>query len=226
MNAASRFLQKMNRQAHWEAIHRDKPADAVSWYRPHLDTSLRLIEEVASGRSASIIDIGAGQSTLVDDLLLRGYEYITVLDIAQAAVDGGRERLGARAAQVRWLVGDVTKAELESAAYDVWHDRAVFHFLTSGDDRAAYVRQVSGALRAGGHVVLGTFAVDGPQKCSGLDVVRYDASSLQREFGPAFRLVKTMDEEHRTPFGTMQPFVYCCFRMEPRAPGAGASRGL
>ena len=214
----------MNRQAHWETIHREKPAGGVSWYRPHLDVSLQLIEEAAPESSASIIDIGAGQSTLVDDLLLRGYEHLTVLDISQAAMDGSRLRLGARAAQVRWLVGDVTKTELEPGAYDVWHDRAVFHFLTTAADRAAYVRQVARALKVGGHVVLGTFAVDGPRKCSGLDVVRYDAGALGQEFGPAFSLVKTVEENHRTPFGTVQPFLYCCFRMDSHDP-QGSVRG-
>ena len=209
----------MDRQAHWETIHRVKAVDAVSWYRPHLDASLQLIAEVIPDRSASIIDIGAGQSTLVDDLLLRGYEHLTALDIAQAAVDGSRERLGARAAQVRWLVGDVTKAELEPGAYDVWHDRAVFHFLTSRAERAAYVRQAGRALKVGGHVIIAIFAKGGPQKCSGLDVVRYDAAALEREFGPAFRLIKTVEENHQTPFGGVQPFVYCCFRMEPAAQG-------
>jgi SAM-dependent methyltransferase len=209
----------MDRQSHWDAIHREKAVDAVSWYRPHLDTSLRLIEEVASGRSAAILDVGAGQSTLVDDLLLHGYEHITVLDIAQAALDGTRQRLGAGAAQVRWLVGDVTKAELEPAAYDVWHDRGVFHFLTTAADRAAYVRQVGRTLKAGGHIVISAFALEGPRRCSGLDVVRYDAAALERVFGPAFRLVKTVEENHPTPFGTMQPFLYCCFRMEAAVQG-------
>ncbi len=204
----------MDRQAHWERIHREKAADAVSWYRPHLDVSLRLIEEVAPEHAASILDVGAGQSTLVDDLLLRGYERITVLDVAQAAIDANRLRLGARAPQVRWLTGDVTKVDLEPGACDLWHDRAVFHFLTRAEDRAAYVRQASRALRPGGHVIVGTFATRGPDQCSGLDVVRYEGAALEREFGPAFSRVKTVEENHETPFGTVQPFLYGCFRME------------
>ncbi|HVT98183.1 MAG TPA: class I SAM-dependent methyltransferase [Acidobacteriaceae bacterium] len=204
----------MDRKSHWETIHREKPADAVSWYRPHLDVSLRLIEEVAPDRSAAILDVGAGQSTLVDDLLERGYERITVLDIAQAAIDGSRKRVGARGHVVRWQVGDVRTIELQPAACNVWHDRAVFHFLTAAADRAAYVRQAGRALKPGGHLILGAFAVMGPGKCSGLDVVRYDAATLEKEFGSGFRLVKTVEEEHRTPSGVTQPFLYGCFRIE------------
>ncbi|MFP5226936.1 MAG: class I SAM-dependent methyltransferase [Acidobacteriota bacterium] len=203
----------MHREAHWETLHREKAADAVSWYRPHLDVSLELIEEFGEERSSSIIDVGAGQSTLVDDLLTLGYERLTVLDLSAAAIEAVQRRLGDRGGRIRWLVGDVTAVDLEPASYDVWHDRAVFHFLTETADRGAYVRRVRRALRPGGHAVLGTFALDGPPKCSGLDVVRYDAAALQAEFGAAFQLVKAVDEEHRTPFGTAQPFQYGCFRM-------------
>jgi SAM-dependent methyltransferase len=216
----------MNLQAHWETIHREKAASAVSWYRPHLDVSLQLIEEVARERAAWILDVGGGQSTLVDDLLLRGYEHLTVLDLAQTALDGSQQRLGARAARARWQVGDVTKAELQAGTYDLWHDRAVFHFLTCGDDRAAYVGQMTGALKQGGHAILGAFAMDGPRKCSGLDVVRYDAASLERELGANFQLLKTVEENHGTPSGTVQRFVYGCFRMKRDAAEAGSSRGL
>jgi len=184
----------MDRQTHWEIIHREKAADGVSWYRPHLDMSLRLIEELAPDNATSILDVGAGQSALVDDLLERGYRDITVLDIAQVAIDSNLRRLGTRGDQVRWLAGDVTTIELERAAYDLWHDRAVFHFLTGADDRAAYVRQAARTLQPGGHVVIATF----------------DAASLGQEFGEAFRLVKALDEDHRTPTGKVQPFLYCC----------------
>ncbi len=204
----------MDRQAHWERIHREKARDAVSWYRPHLDTSLQLIEQVAADRSASIIDAGAGQSTLVDDLLLRGYEHVTVLDISPAAIEAGRRRLGDCGGTVRWLAGDVTQIELEPGAYDVWHDRAVFHFLTSDGDGSAYLRQVSRAVKAGGHVIVATFAIRGPAKCSGLDVVRYDAAALQKEFGDAFSIVTTAEENHVTPSGGVQPFLYCCLKRQ------------
>lgn len=204
----------MDGQAHWEQIHREKAADRVSWYRPHLDVSLDLIEEVAPERGASILDVGAGQSTLVDDLLARGYQHITVLDVAQAAIDASRKRLGERGDEVRWIAGDVTKMELEPGAYDVWHDRAVFHFLTSGADRNAYGQQAARALKPGGHLIVATFGEEGPQQCSGLDVVRYNAPALEKEFGAGFRLVGARAENHETPAGTVQPFVYGCFRRE------------
>jgi 2-polyprenyl-3-methyl-5-hydroxy-6-metoxy-1,4-benzoquinol methylase len=208
----------MDSLAHCEKIHRDVAADAVSWYRPHLDVSLQLIEELAPERSAAILDVGAGQSTLVDDLLERGYERITVLDIAQAAIEASQKRLGARGDGVHWRAGDVRTVDLERSGYDIWHDRAVFHFLTSAEDRVAYVQQARRALKPEGHLVLGAFAITGPAKCSGLDVVRYHAATLEREFRSGFRLVKTVEEEHRTPTGVTQPFLYGCFRMESAQP--------
>ncbi len=204
----------MDTQAHWEKIYTEKAPDAVSWYRSHLETSLALIERAASERSASIIDVGGGESTLVDDLLAHGYENITVLDISQTAIDTNRRRLGAASDRVHWQVADICKVELESSAYDVWHDRAVFHFLTAAADRAAYVRQALGAVRHGGHVIVGTFGPEGPVKCSGLDVVRYDADALHREFGVHFRLMESSKELHNTPFGTIQQFLYCYCRVE------------
>src|SRR5450432_3904361 len=179
----------MDAQSHWENIYGKKAADAVSWYRPHLETSLALIEQAAADCSASIIDVGGGESTLVDDLLARGYESVTVLDISQTAIDGNRKRLGKASERVHWLVTDITDVELEPSAYDVWHDRAVFHFLTASEERLAYVRQVANAVKPGGHVIVSTFGPEGPAKCSGLDVVRYDAKSLHREFGVRFRLL-------------------------------------
>jgi SAM-dependent methyltransferase len=200
-------------QTHWDKIYTEKAPSAVSWYRPHLETSLALMEQVASGPSAPIIDVGGGESTLVDDLVARGYDNITVLDISQTAIDANRKRLGKASERVRWLVDDITKADLEPSAYDVWHDRAVFHFLTSASDRAAYVRQVARAGQ-GGSVIVSTFGPEGPMKCSGLDVVRYGAESLQREFGVHFRLLGSSKELHRTPFGTTQQFLYCYCRVE------------
>jgi len=204
----------MNAQKHWEQIYAEKAPDAVSWFRPHLEKSLALIEQVAPNRSTSIIDVGGGESTLVDDLLAREYENITVLDISPAAIDANRKRLGARSERVKWLVSDITQVELERFAYDVWHDRAVFHFLTSTSDRAAYVRQVARSVRPGGHVIVSTFGPEGPVKCSGLDVVRYDAESLHQEFGVQFRLLESSKELHNTPFGTIQQFLYCHCKVE------------
>lgn len=204
----------MTTKAHWENVYQTKAEDEVSWYRPHLETSLRLIEDAAPDRDSDIIDVGGGEATLVDDLVSRGYTDVTVLDISQAAIEVAKDRLGFAAAPVHWITGDITSVELEAARYDLWHDRAVFHFLTTADDRAAYVRQVARAVRLGGHVIVATFGLDGPEKCSGLDVVRYDAENLHGEFGPKFRLLDSVTELHETPWGTPQQFMYCFCRVE------------
>src|SRR5579863_6110866 len=199
----------MDTQTHWEKIYAQKAPDQVSWYRPHLEASLALIEQAGAGPSASIIDVGAGESTLVDDLLARGYSNLTVLDISRVAIAASRKRLSDAAKRVCWLVADITQAELEPAAYDVWHDRAVFHFLTTVADRRAYVRQVVRSVRRGGHVIISAFGTEGPTRCSGLEVVRYDAESLHAEFGANFRLISSSRQLHETPFGTTQQFLYC-----------------
>lgn len=204
----------MDAKTHWETVYTRKTPEAVSWYRPHLESSLDLIQRVAGGCSASIIDVGGGESTLVDDLLARGYENISVLDVSQTAIDVTKRRLGLAAERIHWLVADITAAQLEPLAYDVWHDRAVFHFLTTPEQRVAYVRNAANAVKPGGHVIVSTFGPEGPVKCSGLDVVRYDAESLHEQFGTRFRLVETSTETHRTPFGTTQQFLYCCCRIE------------
>ena len=204
----------MNVVTHWEKIYREKAPDAVSWYRAHLETSIALIERVAPPRSACIIDVGGGESTLVDDLLANGYQNIAVLDVSQTAIDVTKRRLGQTADLVLWITGDIPKAELGPCAYDVWHDRAVFHFLTSVEQRIAYVQQVARAVKPGGHVLVSTFGPEGPTKCSGLEVVRYDAESLHAEFGVRFRLVENFKELHETPFGTTQQFLYCLCRVE------------
>jgi SAM-dependent methyltransferase len=204
----------MYAKRHWERVYKAKAPDAVSWYLPHLETSLGLIERAGAGRAAAIIDVGGGESTLIDDLLLRGYGDVTVLDISQTAIDVNKARLGAAAGRVRWLVADITEIELAPNSYDVWHDRAVFHFLTAPERRVAYVRQVARSVKPGGHVIVSTFGAQGPEKCSGLDVMRYDAESLHGEFGGRFRLVESSKELHRTPFGTTQQFLYCYCRVE------------
>jgi 2-polyprenyl-3-methyl-5-hydroxy-6-metoxy-1,4-benzoquinol methylase len=204
----------MNVQNHWEQIYGTKAPDAVSWYRPHLETSLELIERAAPDCSASIIDVGGGESTLVDDLLARGYENVTILDVSQTAIDMTKKRLGAASERVKWLAADITNAGLERCSYDMWHDRAVFHFLTAMEMRTAYVRQVAHAVKPGGHVIVSTFGPEGPTKCSGLEVVRYDADSLHKEFGARFHLLKSSEELHHTPFGTVQQFLYCLCRVE------------
>jgi 2-polyprenyl-3-methyl-5-hydroxy-6-metoxy-1,4-benzoquinol methylase len=203
----------MDTRTHWEKVYTTKAPEAVSWYRPHLETSLSLIERAAAARSASIIDVGGGESTLVDDLLVRGYKEITVLDVSQVAIELTNRRLGSAAEQVRWLVGDITEIELEPNTFDVWHDRAVFHFLTAEEQRIAYVRQVARSVKPGGHIIVSTFGPEGPTKCSGLEVMRYDADSLHVEFGQRFRLIESSHEVHHTPFGTTQQFLYCYCRI-------------
>jgi SAM-dependent methyltransferase len=204
----------MDVQNHWEKIYTEKSPIAVSWYRPHLETSLELIELVAPDRSTSLIDVGGGESSLVDDLLARGYEDITVLDISRTAIDASRKRLGDDSGRAHWLVEDITQSDLPASRYDLWHDRAVFHFLTVPADRVAYVRQVARAVRRGGHVIVCTFGPEGPTKCSGLEVVRYDAESLHKEFGVRFLLLGSSKELHQTPSGTRQQFLYCYCRVE------------
>lgn len=204
----------MTTKAHWENVYQTKAVDEVSWYRPHLEMSLSLIERAVQGTTSAVIDVGGGEATLVDDLVARGYRDVTVLDISRAAIDVAKGRLGAAGEPVNWITGDITRVSLEPARYDVWHDRAVFHFLTTAEDRDAYVRQVARSVRVGGHVIVATFGLDGPEMCSGLDVVRYDADHLHREFGPTFRLLDSVSELHETPWGAPQQFMYCLCRMD------------
>lgn len=210
----SKRIAAMNEATHWDKIYREKAPDGVSWYRAHLETSLALIQKAAPDLAASIIDVGGGESTLVDDLLSAGYRNVTVLDISQTAIDVTRKRLGAQASSVSWIACDITKANLSGRSFDVWHDRAVFHFLTSPEQRIAYVHQVAQTVKRGGHVLVSTFGPEGPQKCSGLDVVRYDSESLHAEFGVHFQLLESFKELHKTPFGTTQQFLYCLCRLE------------
>jgi 2-polyprenyl-3-methyl-5-hydroxy-6-metoxy-1,4-benzoquinol methylase len=200
---------------HWDEIYSSEAPQEVSWFCPHLETSLALIERAASERDAAILDVGGGASTLVDDLLDHGYRNVTVLDISQSALQAAQKRLGERSRLAQWVCADVMKASLPIQAYNVWHDRAVFHFLTQAEERRDYVRSVASLLKAGGHVIVSTFGPEGPTQCSGLDVMRYDSDSLQAEFGPRFRLVESVTELHLTPVGTTQQFLYCHFIFEP-----------
>jgi 2-polyprenyl-3-methyl-5-hydroxy-6-metoxy-1,4-benzoquinol methylase len=199
----------MDAKTHWETVYSTKAAGAVSWYRPHLDRSLSLIQRVAPDRGTSIIDVGGGESTLVDDLLQLGYRDLAVLDISRAAIDAAKARLGDSAKEVDWRIADITSAILPNHRYDLWHDRAVFHFMTTAEQRLAYTKLVVSSVKPGGHVIVATFGPQGPTKCSGLDVMRYDESSLHHEFGLAYRLVESSTELHDTPFGSVQQFLYC-----------------
>ncbi len=203
----------MGADGHWDDIYGRKGADAVSWYRPHLERSVELIEHARMGAGAAIIDVGGGASTLVDDLLARGYANLTVVDLSAAALELARGRLGPLASHVRWRVGDITQVELPRAAFDFWHDRAVFHFLRESSERQRYVAAVRRAVKPGGHVIVATFGPQGPERCSGLDVVRYDAEGLHAEFGGGFEKISSATELHTTPWGSEQQFVYCYCRM-------------
>ncbi len=213
----------MDAKAHWERIYKTKQPHEVSWYQPEATTSLALIRRVAPDASARIIDVGGGASTLVDGLIAAGYREVTVLDLSPASLELARGRLGNSASRVSWLEADVLSAALPPRHFDVWHDRAVFHFLTSAADRANYVDQVRACVRIGGHVLVATFAEDGPERCSGLRVARYSAGALHQEFGGAFRLVGSIRELHLTPSGAQQSFTYCLCQFEPTDSGTVAA---
>ncbi|MBP9092389.1 class I SAM-dependent methyltransferase [bacterium] len=204
----------MDEKQHWEKVYEAKAADAVSWYQPHLEKSLQFILKAAPSRSTQIIDVGAGESTLVDDLINAGYNNTSVLDISEKAIEVCKTRLGDRSSSVTWLAANILQAELPEKFFHVWHDRAVFHFLTSEAQRIDYVRQVSKSVKAGGHVIVATFGPQGPEKCSGLTTMRYDTDSLHNQFGARFRLVESATELHTTPFGTTQQFLYCFCKLE------------
>jgi len=198
-----------HRQDYWESVYQSKRPDAVSWFQEHATRSLEIIRSIGSSETASLIDVGGGASTLVDDLLAEGYQHLSVLDLSKSALEATRKRLGPMADQVEWIAGDIRTVVLPEHAFDVWHDRAVFHFLTEHADRQAYVFQVMKAVKPGGHLIVATFAPDGPEQCSGLPVTRYAPEQLHAEFGPSFELLDHASEEHRTPWGTLQHFVYC-----------------
>jgi len=202
----------MSEQDHWEAVYGERAADRVSWYQPHLERSIALIEGAGLPKHAAIIDVGGGNATLVDDLLERGYSDLTVLDISSTAIADAKERLGKRAGAVSWIEADITQIELPADRFDFWHDRAVFHFLREVEARRRYVAAVRRGLKPGGHIVVATFGPEGPERCSGLDVMRYSAADLHGQFGAPFEKVASCEEVHRTPWGSEQEFVYCYCR--------------
>jgi SAM-dependent methyltransferase len=202
-----------SRQAHWENVYATKGENEVSWFQQSPAPSLDLIVQAGAVRNSAIIDIGGGASRLVDHLVEQGFEDVTVLDLSDAALTAAKARLGAPADRVQWLVADATIWE-PAKRYDIWHDRAAFHFLTDANDRAAYVARLTRGLKAGGHAIIATFALDGPEKCSGLPVARYDSASLGRTLGTTFKLVHTQRHEHATPWGSRQVFQFSVFRRE------------
>jgi SAM-dependent methyltransferase len=202
----------MTQENHWEKVYSGKPSRKLGWYKPHLQTSLGWIEELSLGTDASIIDVGGGASTLVDDLLHAGYQSITVLDISEKALSSVRERLGKKAELVTWLTGDITSVDLPSNQYELWHDRAALHFLTEPDQQRKYRDQLLKALKPGGQLVVGVFALEAPPKCSGLPVQRYSKDELGDLLGAEFELIRHQKEQHVTPAGVEQMYLYCHFR--------------
>jgi SAM-dependent methyltransferase len=200
-----------DRGAHWENVYRTKDEREVSWFQEAPTISLELIRSAGATRSSAIIDVGGGASRLVDALVDEGYEAVTVLDLAESALAAAKARLGRAAAQVTWIVADAAGWK-PLRRYDLWHDRAAFHFLTDEADRAAYVACLRAALPPGGHAIIATFATDGPERCSGLPVIRYDAARLGEVLGGAFTLVDTRRHDHHTPMGSTQRFQFSLFR--------------
>lgn len=201
------------RREHWQGVYAKHAVDEVSWYQERPATSLALVRRAAAPPGAAVVDVGGGASRLVDALLDDGYVRVAVLDVSETALARARARLGERAGRVEWLAADVTRWR-PARPFDVWHDRALFHFLVDSGERAAYRAALAAALRPGGHAILGTFAPDGPERCSGLPVVRYDAAALSAELGPAYRLVEELAEDHVTPAGKVQRFRFA--RLERR----------
>jgi 2-polyprenyl-3-methyl-5-hydroxy-6-metoxy-1,4-benzoquinol methylase len=198
-------------KTHWEEVYSAKGETGVSWYQSEPRLSLELIRAVAPAAGGRIIDVGGGASVLVDRLLDLPFERIAVLDIAETALGKARSRLGERAGRVEWIAANVTEIE-EIGAFDVWHDRALFHFLTDAADRMKYVDLARRTLPEGGHLIIASFADDGPKRCSDLDVCRYNATSLAAELGEGFSLIREAGETHTTPWNTSQAFFYGVFR--------------
>ena len=206
-------MESANRQAHWENVYTTKGENEVSWYQQSPAPSSELIVQAGATHASAIIDVGGGASRLVDHLVEQGFEDITVLDLSAAALEAAKRRLESRADRVHWIVADATAWE-PVKSYDIWHDRAAFHFLTDEKDRAAYIARLARVVKVGGHAIIGTFALDGPEKCSGLPVARYDSASLGQALGAKFRLVDTRRHEHATPWGSKQMFQFSVFRRE------------
>lgn len=197
---------------HWQSVYCTKSADSVSWFQPHLDMSLALIEQAGLDCHSRVVDVGGGASTLVDDLLARGVLEVTVLDLSEQALSVSRARLEGRASGVRWLTGDVLLQPFQQGSFDLWHDRAVLHFLVDLQDAQRYAKQARHALRPGGHAVIGGFAPDGPERCSGLAVARRSARDIVELFGDGFELIEQRIEQHRTPNGSEQSFLWSLLR--------------
>ena len=202
----------MDRQSHWQSVYQTRKPTDVGWHQAHLRASLELILQLALPKTAHILDAGAGDSTLVDDLLANGYSHISLLDISSVALERVKARLGPNTENITWIESDITQVVLPPHAYDLWHDRALFHFLTDDQARFRYVESARLALKPGGYMIVATFAQDGPIRCSGLDTQRYSPEALCLEFGEDFKLIRSLPETHHTPSGSEQKFSYCLFK--------------
>ncbi len=203
----------MEIKSHWESVYKAKKPTEVSWYQPHLNKSLEFILDTGVHHESEIIDVGGGASTLADDLLARSFKRITVVDISSNSLDISKARMDEQAQNIHWIEGDITSVSLPVCHYDLWHDRAVFHFLINPEDRKGYIENLKRSLKPGGHLIMATFGLKGPERCSGLEVGRYGSDMLRRELGSEFRLLQAQEEEHITPQGLKQHFLYCYFRL-------------
>ncbi len=202
----------MHRTTHWDTVYQTKPSDTVSWFEPAPTRSMALLAEAGLTATSDVVDVGGGDSLLVDSLLAHGVGHVTVLDISSAALARAQARLAEQSCNVTWIPADITTVELPLAAYDFWHDRAVFHFLTDAEDRARYVTAAARAVRPGGALIIATFAADGPQRCSGLEVARYTPEELAATFADGFTLERGFVDSHHTPSGAEQRFAFVILR--------------
>ena len=205
----------MNKDGFWNNIYKSKKIDAVSWYADRLDVSLALIKENCLKKENAIIDIGSGRSTLVDDLCALGYQNLTLLDISQEAINQTLQRLGKLQNIISTICFDISTISDQENLYDLWHDRAVFHFLTEASQRKVYIQNLKRSLKKDGVAIIATFGLNGPDKCSGLTTIKYDEQSLQAELGNDFQILGSMIDYHQTPFETSQQFIYCWFKLLP-----------
>ena len=203
-------MENFNRKKHWENIYENKPLETVSWYQHNPEVSLHFIRQFNLPKGAQIIDIGGGDSFLVDFLLEAGFENITILDISSAAIERAKKRLGDQASRIKWIVSDILDFAPKTQ-YDFWHDRATFHFLTERREIDRYLEIADQAIASGGILVVGTFSEQGPTKCSGITIKQYSAQSISELFQSYFKKIECMTIDHSTPFGTTQNFVFCSF---------------
>lgn len=204
-------MEQFDRKKHWEEIYESKALDEVSWFQPKPETSLAFIRELNIAKDAKIIDVGGGDSFLVDHLLEMGYSNISVLDISKKAIERAKKRLGIKAEKVNWIVADVASFK-PTEKYDLWHDRAAFHFLTESNEIDHYVKTVQNNIQTSGYLVLGTFSIEGPEKCSGIKINQYSEDKLTKLFEKQFQKIKCINVDHKTPFDTMQNFIFCCYK--------------